>query len=104
MKFNLKNVELESIDLILTHEIEYKKYIDDISKNYIYNYHNDTMLDKKRKRRTGFPKFKSAKRSRKSYTTNNQKGTIAIIDCKHIKLLKIGNLTLPTAKGKGRVK
>lgn len=27
-------------------------------------------FDKKRKKRNGFPKFKSAKRSRKSYTTN----------------------------------
>jgi putative transposase len=31
------------------------------------------------KRKNGFPKFKSAKRSRKTYTTNNQKGTVAII-------------------------
>ncbi|SDD58481.1 helix-turn-helix domain-containing protein [Peptococcus niger] len=31
-------------------------------------------FDKSRKRLNGFPKFKSAKRSRKSYTTNNQKG------------------------------
>ena len=44
------------------------------------------------KKRNGFPKFKSAKRSRKSYTTNNQKGTVAIIDCKYIRLPKIGNV------------
>lgn len=37
----------------------------------------------------GFPKFKSAKRSKKSYTTNNQHGTIAICDGK-IKLPKVG--------------
>ena len=36
-----------------------------------------------------FPKFKSSKHSRKSYTTNNQKGTIAIIG-NGIKLPKIG--------------
>lgn len=36
-----------------------------------------------------FPVFKSAKRDRKSYTTNNQNGTISIID-KKIKLPKIG--------------
>ena len=37
-------------------------------------------------------KYKSAKHSRKSYTTNNQKGTVAIIDNKYIKLPKIGNV------------
>lgn len=31
-------------------------------------------------RKSGFPKFKSKRRSRKSYTTNNQKSTIAILD------------------------
>ena len=46
-------------------------------------------LDKSRKKQAGFPKFKSAKRSRKSYTTNNQKGTVAIIG-NGIKLPKIG--------------
>ena len=46
-------------------------------------------FDKSRKKQTGFPKFKSAKRSRKSYTTNNQKGTVAIIG-NGIKLPKIG--------------
>lgn len=35
-------------------------------------------FDKKRLKRHGFPKFKSAKRGRRSYTTNNQKGTVAI--------------------------
>ena len=46
-------------------------------------------FDKKRKKRNGFPKFKSAKHSRKSYTTNNQKGTIAIYD-NAVKLPKVG--------------
>lgn len=45
-----------------------------------------------RKKKNGFPKFKSAKHSRKSYTTNNQKGTVAIIDNKYIKLPKIGKV------------
>lgn len=49
-------------------------------------------FDKKRKSRTEFPKFKSAKHSRKSYTTNNQKGTVAIIDDRYIRLPKIGNV------------
>lgn len=49
-------------------------------------------FDKKRKKQTGFPKFKSVKRSRRSYTTNNQKGTVAIIDDKYIKIPKIGKV------------
>lgn len=49
-------------------------------------------FDRKRKINTGFPKFKSLKHSRKVYTTNNQKGTIAIIDNKYIKLPKIGGV------------
>ena len=49
-------------------------------------------FSKTRKKKCGFPKFKSAKRSRKSYTTNNHKDTIAIIDSKFIKLPKIGKV------------
>ncbi len=44
---------------------------------------------KSRKKKNGFPKYKSAKHSRKSYTTNNQHGTITITD-NSIKLPKIG--------------
>ena len=39
--------------------------------------------------KVGFPKFKSKKKNKNSYTTNNQKGTIKIVD-KQIKLPKIG--------------
>ena len=46
-------------------------------------------FSKSRKAKNGFPKFKSAKHSRKSYTTNNQKGTVAIIE-NGIKLPKVG--------------
>lgn len=46
-------------------------------------------FSKSRKKKSGFPKFKSAKHSRKSYTTNNQKGTVAIIG-NGIKLPKAG--------------
>ena len=49
-------------------------------------------FSKSRKKNNGFPKFKSAKRSRKAYTTNNQHGTVAIIDNKYIKLPKIGKV------------
>ena len=38
--------------------------------------------------KTGFPKFKSKKKNKNSYTTNNQGGTISIVD-KQIKLPKI---------------
>jgi putative transposase len=46
-------------------------------------------FSKSRKRNNGFPKYKSAKHSRKSYTTNNQHGTVALAD-NSIKLPKIG--------------
>lgn len=46
-------------------------------------------FSKSQKKKNGFPKFKSAKHSRKSYTTNNQKGTVAIIGS-GIKLPKAG--------------
>ena len=39
----------------------------------------------------GFPRFKSKKSSRKSYTTNNQNGTVAVIDSA-IKLPKTGKV------------
>ena len=46
-------------------------------------------FDKSRKSRTGFPRFKSKRHDRNSYTTNNQNGTVAITD-KAIRLPKIG--------------
>lgn len=48
-------------------------------------------FDKSYKIKTGFPKFKSAKHSRKSYTTNNQNGTIFITD-NSIKLPKVSKI------------
>lgn len=47
-------------------------------------------FNKKRKKRTGFPKFKSAKHSRKAYTTNNQHGTVAILKDGYIRIPKAG--------------
>lgn len=44
-----------------------------------------------RDRRVGFPSYKSAKTSRRTYTTNNQNGTIALLD-NAIKLPKIGKV------------
>lgn len=40
----------------------------------------------------GFPKFKSKKNPVQSYTTNNQKGTVSIIDNKYLKLPKLKSL------------
>lgn len=48
-------------------------------------------FSKTRKKRCGFPKFKSKRRDRKSYTTNNQKGTIMLFN-DGIKLPKIGKV------------
>lgn len=50
-------------------------------------------FDKKRKTKNGFPNFKSAKHSRKSYTTNNQRGTVAIIE-NRLKLPKVGEVPI----------
>ena len=50
-------------------------------------FHN--CFSKSRKSRNNFPKFKSSKRSRRSYTTNNQNGTVAIKE-NSIRLPKIG--------------
>jgi len=48
-------------------------------------------FSKTRKKKNGFPKFKSAKHSHKSYTTNNQKGTVALFD-NAVKLPKVGKV------------
>ena len=46
-----------------------------------------------RDKSVGFPKYKSKKSNHKSYTTNNQKGSVAIVG-KYIKLPKIGYVRL----------
>ncbi|QYA34042.1 IS200/IS605 family element RNA-guided endonuclease TnpB (plasmid) [Macrococcus psychrotolerans] len=45
-----------------------------------------------RDKSVGFPKFKSKKHPVQSYTTNNQNGTIALIDSKFIKVPKLKSL------------
>lgn len=42
----------------------------------------------------GFPKFKSKHHDRKSYTTNNQKGTIRFVDDKTIRLPKLKDIPI----------
>ena len=49
-------------------------------------------FSKSRDKNSGFPKFKLSKHSCKAHTTNNQKGTVAIIDDKYIKLPKTGKV------------
>lgn len=44
-----------------------------------------------RDKRVGFPKFKSRRRSRASYTTNNQNGTVEVTE-DHIRLPKAGSV------------
>lgn len=46
-----------------------------------------------RDKSVGFPKYKSKKNNHKAYTTNNQKGSVAIVG-KYIKLPKIGYVRL----------
>jgi putative transposase len=47
-----------------------------------------------RDKSVGFPKFKSKHHDRKSYTTNNQKGTIRLIDDKTIRLPKLKDVRI----------
>ena len=44
--------------------------------------------------KSGFPKFKSRHHDRKSYTTNNQKGSIRIADSNRVRLPKLGEVRL----------
>lgn len=47
-----------------------------------------------RDKSVGFPKFKSKHRDKKSYTTNNQYGTIRLIDENHIRLPKLKDVKI----------
>ncbi len=47
-----------------------------------------------RDKKIGFPKFKSKRHDKKSYTTNNQRGTIRLIDAKTIRLPKLKNVRI----------
>ena len=63
-------------------EFPYLKEVDSLALTNVQIHLQTAMknhFDKKLKKRTGFPKFKFAKRSRRSYTTNNQNGTVALV-------------------------
>jgi putative transposase len=47
-----------------------------------------------RDKSVGYPKFKSKHRDKKTYTTNNQGGTIRLIDEKHIRLPKLKDVCI----------
>jgi putative transposase len=47
-----------------------------------------------RDKSVGFPKFKSKHHDRKSYTTNNQKGTVRLVDSKTIRLPKLKDVRI----------
>lgn len=51
-----------------------------------------------RDKSVGFPKYKSKKNNHRSYTTNNQKGSIAIVG-NYIKLPKIGHVRVKQHRG-----
>lgn len=51
-----------------------------------------------RDKSVGFPKYKSKKNNHKAYTTNNQKGSVAIVG-KYIKLPKIGYVRVKQHRG-----
>lgn len=73
-------------------EYSYLKEVDSLAlANVQINLQNafKNCFSKSRKKKNGFPKFKSAKHNKKSYTTNNQNGTVAITR-NAIKLPKIG--------------
>ena len=55
-------------------------HLDKAYKNFFWN------------KSVGFPRFKSKKNPVQSYTTNNQKGTVALIDSKFIKVPKLKSL------------
>ena len=77
-------------------EYEFLKEVDSLALANSQQNLNSAYLNFFRNPKTGFPKFKSKKRSKLRYTTNNQTGTIDIIydenKPKFIKLPKLGNV------------
>ena len=53
---------------------------------------NDAYNNFFRDKSVGFPKFKSKKHDKRSYTTNNQKGSIRFIDNNTLRLPKLGDM------------
>lgn len=70
-------------------EYKYLKEVDSLALANVQLHLQTAYKNFFRDKKIGFPKFKSAKHSRKTYTTNNQNGTIFIAG-NSIKLPKIG--------------
>lgn len=70
-------------------EYEYLKEVDSLALANVQLHLQTAYKNFFRDKKIGFPKFKSAKHSRKTYTTNNQNGTVFLLD-NSIKLPKIG--------------
>ena len=72
-------------------EYDYLKEVDSLALANVQLHLQTAYKNFFRDKKVGFPKFKALKSSKKSYTTNNQKGTIQIID-NTIKLPKVGKI------------
>lgn len=72
-------------------EHEYLKEVDSLALCNVQLNLQRAYMNFFRDKRVGFPKYKSLKKSKKTYTTNNNKGTVQILDNK-IKLPKIGKI------------
>ena len=72
-------------------EYDYLKEVDSLALANVQLHLQTAYKNFFRDKKVGFPKFKALKISKKSYTTNNQKGTIQIID-DTIKLPKVGRI------------
>ena len=70
-------------------EYKYLKEVDSLALANVQLHLQTAYKNFFRDKKIGFPKFKSAKHSRKTYTTNNQNGTVSIIG-NSVKLPKIG--------------
>lgn len=71
-------------------EFEWLKEVDSLALANAQQNLNKAYNNFFRNKNTGFPKFKSKKYSKNSYTTNNQKGTVSILNTNHIKIPKVG--------------
>ncbi|MBT9147134.1 MAG: hypothetical protein DDT32_00886 [Syntrophomonadaceae bacterium] len=67
-------------------DFEWLKEVDSLALANAYLNLNNAYSNFFRDKSVGFPKFKSKHRDRKSYTTNNQGGTIRLVDDNHIRL------------------
>ena len=70
-------------------EYKYLKEVDSLALANVQLHLQTAYKNFFRDKKTGFPKFKSAKHSRKTYTTNNQNGTVSLSD-NSIRLPKVG--------------